>query len=115
MTDDPTHPGSGKRSEDPVDEALAHGPYLEDDGFTARVLTGLPPPRRARGRFLVPLFALAAVSLGVALLLGPGAALLPSIGAWLLSGPAALGAVPAAALGAGLALAATGLLVAFAD
>jgi hypothetical protein len=100
---------------DPVDEALAHGPYLADDGFTARVLKELPRPRRTVGRYLVPLFALAGVSLGVALLVGPGATLPPSFSSWLLSGPGALGSLPAAVLGAGLAFLATGVLVAFAD
>jgi hypothetical protein len=102
-------------SEHAMDDALSHGPYLEDGGFTARVMEGLPPPRRARGRLLVPLFALAGVAVGAALLLGPGAASVAALGAWLAGGAAAPGAVPAAALGAVLALAATGLLVAFAD
>lgn len=100
---------------DPVDEALSRGPYLDDAGFTARVLGALPPPRRARGRALVPLFALAAGGLAVALALGPGAGILPAIVAWLGGGVHGLGAVPVAALGAAGALAAAGLLVAFAD
>jgi len=104
-----THDPSG----DPVDEALEHGPYVDDGGFTARVMDGLPPPRRSRGRALVPVFALLAVALG--LVLAPGAGILPALAAWLGGGAATLGAVPVAAIGALLALAATGLLVAFAD
>jgi hypothetical protein len=100
---------------DAVDDALAHGPYLEDAGFTARVLGRLPPARRARGRALVPVFALLAGALGVALVLGPGAGIFPALAAWLGGGVASLGAVPVATVGALLALAGTGLLVAFAD
>ncbi len=100
---------------DPVDEALSRGPYLDDAGFTARVLEELPPPHRGRGRVVVPLFALAAAGLAVALALGPASGLLPAIVAWLGGGVHGLGAVPVAALGAAGALAAALLLVAFAD
>jgi len=35
--------------EDPLDRQLSEAmPYIDDDGFTARVLQRLPPPRRQR-------------------------------------------------------------------
>src|SRR5260370_36093372 len=35
--------------EDPLDRQLREAmPYIDDDGFTARVLQRLPPPRRQR-------------------------------------------------------------------
>ena len=103
--------------EDPVDEALMRGGHLDDGGFTERVMGALPPPRRARIRLapaLVLSAALVAAAAGAAVVLGPGAALVAAAGAWL-GGSVPLLAVPAAVVGAVAALAATGLLVAYAD
>jgi hypothetical protein len=41
-----------KQQEDWLDRQLREAaPYIDDNGFTARVLQQLPPPRRARGSF----------------------------------------------------------------
>ena len=58
-------------SEDPL-EVLLSQPYVEDRGFTERVMSALPPPRRqrARGRILLGF----ALSAAVAVLLGPARA-----------------------------------------
>jgi hypothetical protein len=62
---------------DPVLDALANPPYVDDAGFTARVLAGLPRPSRARA---IALAAGGLASAGVAglVLAGP---LLPLVGA----------------------------------
>jgi hypothetical protein len=101
--------------DDPVDEALVRGGYLDDGGFTARVLDALPPPRRRAGApRLVVAASVAGALVGAAALLGPGAPLLAALAAWL-GGGVPLAAVPGAALGAAAVVAVTGLLVAFAD
>jgi hypothetical protein len=101
----------GTERRDPVSDALARGPYLDDDGFTERVMARLPPRRwRARAPLLVAA-ALAAGAAGSAALLGPGAPLLAALAAWAGGG----GAFPVAALCALAALGASGALVAFAD
>lgn len=56
---------------DQLDELLASEPYLDDDGFTARVMEGLPRPRRDL-RPLV-LWCSAAAAGVTALLVLPGA------------------------------------------
>jgi hypothetical protein len=41
-----------KQQEDWLDRRLREAaPYVDDNGFTARVLRQLPPPRRTRGSF----------------------------------------------------------------
>ena len=59
-----------RNPDDPL-EAMLVAPYLDDAGFTARVLDALPARRRARLR---PLILLAATLLAglCALVLGPG-------------------------------------------
>ena len=57
---------------------------------------------------------MAAAAAGVVVLLGPGAALVAAASAWL-GGAVSPFAVPAGVVGALAALAATGLLVAYAD
>jgi len=103
--------------EDPVDEALQRGGHLDDEGFTERVMSALPAPRRARIRLAPALAiaaALAAAATGSAVLLGPGGALVTAATAWM-GGAVSPLAVPAAVVGALAALMATGLLVAYAD
>jgi hypothetical protein len=90
---------------DRLEEELAREPYLEDGGFTARVMGRLPPPRRARATVLA-LSGLAAAAIGAATLPGLVADLLRTAAA----GPAWLPAGGAVAVGATLALgAAAGL------
>jgi hypothetical protein len=69
---------TGTNPGDPLDDALGRFPYLDDDGFTARVLSRLPPRRRARAPLLVAAALLAAAA-GSAVLLGPGAPLLAAL------------------------------------
>jgi hypothetical protein len=54
-----------------LDELLEKEPYVDDAGFTARVLDGLPPPRRDPRPLVLGLSAAAAA--GTALLVLPGA------------------------------------------
>ena len=94
---------------DPVEELLSREPYLDDAGFTDRVLARLPARRDPR-----PLVLGLAVATAAAL----AAAVLPDLWRLLLAGlhaaPAALGLPPALALAAvalaGAALLAAGLL-----
>ena len=56
-----------KNQEDWLDRQLREAaPYIEDDGFTARVLQQLPGPRR-RGQFLRPLILVGMSALASAL------------------------------------------------
>jgi len=87
-----------ERPDGRLDELLEREPYLDDAGFTARVLEALPPPRRDRRRLVLGLSAGAAavtallvlpeaVRVGLAAL---GAAALPAaVPAGLLVGAAA--------------------------
>ena len=48
-----------KMTEDPLDALLREADeYIPDEGFTARVVTSLPPRRRSRARFSLILTAL---------------------------------------------------------
>ena len=68
-------------------------PYIDDDGFTARVISKLPPPRARRSWRAIILFALALIGSGAAYVLSDGgrfiivsltrAAMLPPL--WVLS------------------------------
>ncbi len=72
---------------DPLEAALARPPYLDDAGFTARVVAALPAPRR-RGRTAV-------LAAGGLLSTGVGALLLAQLAPGL--GPALAGAFTGAA------------------
>jgi hypothetical protein len=82
---------------DRLDELLEKEPYLDDGGFTARVMEGLPPRRRDLRPWVKGLSAAAAT--GTALLVLPGAvqlglqalaaAALPALAPGLLVGVAA--------------------------
>jgi hypothetical protein len=88
---------------DPVDELLRAEPYLEDKGFTQRVMQSLPPRRSAaqvRGRVLLG-FGLAATTVFV---LGPGRALATVLSTAPLSWSTLLAATVAVAVGAGTAV-----------
>ena len=88
---------------DPLDELLRAEPYLEDRGFTQRVVQSLPKRKAAahvRGRVLLG-FGLAAAG---AFVLGPGRALAGVLFTAPVSWSTLLAATVAVAVGAGTAV-----------
>jgi hypothetical protein len=80
---------------DPLDEAFASGPYLDDGGFTDRVMERLPPARRSARVPILLGFAIGAGALGVGLILGPASSLVPTLAGFSLHEPATIGALAA--------------------
>jgi hypothetical protein len=103
-----------KPQEDWLDRQLREAaPYIDDDGFTARVLRQLPPPRRGRDSLR------AVILLGISLLASALVYVLSDGGRFLLVAMARLSALPtfwllALAFGAGLLLMVGGVVAAIA-
>jgi hypothetical protein len=53
---------------DPLQDLFPRDPYLDDGGFTERVLAALPPRRRDRRMWVLSGSALVAAAIGVAIL-----------------------------------------------
>ena len=82
-----------KQQEDWLDQQLREAaPYIDDDGFTARVLQQLPPPRRGRDSLY------AVILLGMTLLASALAYVLSDGGRFLVIATARLVALPALSL-----------------
>ena len=79
---------------DPLDGALS-GQYLDDAGFTERVMEQLPPARRSLRTPILMGFALASGALGVALALGPASGMVAALARFSLHDPVCVGAVAA--------------------
>jgi hypothetical protein len=101
-----------KQQEDSLDRQLREvAPYIDDKGFTARVLQQLPPPRRGRDSLR------AVILLGITLLASALAYVLSDGGRFLVVAMARLTALPtlwllALAFGSGLFVMAGGVVVA---
>ncbi len=94
---------------DRLDELLEKEPYLDDAGFTARVVEALPPPRRDRRRLILGLSGVAAAVTAALVLPGVVQAALALAAAAAL--PAALPPGLVVGLGAAVAVAAVAGLV----
>src|SRR6266536_1359498 len=78
-----------KQQEDSLDRQLREAaPYIDDDGFTVRVLRQLPPPRRGRDSLR------AVILLGITLLASALAYVLSDGGRFLVIAMARLTALP---------------------
>ncbi|TMP94839.1 MAG: hypothetical protein E6L08_02930 [Verrucomicrobia bacterium] len=101
-----------KQQEDSLDRQLREAaPYIDDEGFTARVLQQLPPPRRGRDSLR------AVILLGITLLASALAYVLSDGGRFLVVAMARLTALPtlwllALAFGSGFFFMAGGVVVA---
>ena len=101
-----------KQQEDSLDRQLREAaPYIDDEGFTARVLQQLPPPRRGRDSLR------AVILLGITLLASALAYVLSDGGRFLVIAMARLTALPtlwllALAFGSSLLFTAGGVVVA---
>jgi hypothetical protein len=101
-----------KQQENSLDQQLREAaPYIDDEGFTARVLQQLPPPRRGRDSLR------AAILLGITLVASTLAYVLSDGGRFLVVAMARLTALPtlwllALAFGSGLFFMAGGVVVA---
>ena len=101
-----------KQQEDSLDRQLREAaPYIDDEGFTARVLQQLPPPRRGRDSLR------AVILLGITLLASALAYVLSDGGRFLVIAMARLTALPtlwllALVFGSGLFFMAGGVAVA---
>ncbi len=96
---------------DPLDDLLAHPPYLDAPAFTERVLQALPPRRRSARPWVLGAGGVLASAVAAAILAAQSTALGPSI-------VAALSLAPVAAweaLLAALLLVVTGCAVAAAE
>jgi hypothetical protein len=71
---------------DPLEDALARPPHLDDAGFTDRVLSRLPRRRRARALVLAA-GGLAAAAVAGLVLAGPLLPLVTALSAWRLGSP----------------------------
>ncbi len=95
---------------DRLDALLEREPYLDDGGFTARVLEALPPPRRSRRRLILGVSGAAAALTAALVLPGAVKAGLAALGALAL--PAALPTGLVVGLAAAAVAGATAWLVA---